>query len=437
MFALRKAAVALSLLLSLAAYPLAAQEHQHGPMTPDQLRAMLLSISDHGPAVTGVTPNPNATTKTFTITAKQFTFVVSPLPFTVNQGDTVVLNISVPSNDGSSIGHGFLMDTYFISGVTIGRGQTKQVTFVATTPGMFGYICTQSACGTGHSNMFGQMQVNAVSNPAPSVSSFAPTGGSTAGGTSVAIAGANFVSGATVKFGSVASSSVAFNSSTSLTAVAPAQGAGTVAITVTNPDAQSGSLDGFTYSVPGPSITSVAPSSGPTSGGTSVTISGTGFLSGATVTIGGVQALVVNVTSSSTITLITPLAPPNEQGTLPQDIVITNPDSTTASKAGGFTYSATPLAITTISPAASAPAGGTLVTITGTGFTNAVQSSVTFGGVPATNVQVVNTTTITATAPAHAAGKVDVVVTVGSASKTVTGGFSYGAAPKRTRAVKH
>jgi len=65
--------------------------------------------------------------------------------------------------------------------------------------------------------------------------------------------------------------------------------------------------------------------------------------------------------------------------------------------------------------------GGTPVTITGTNFASI--SGVTFGGVAATNVVVVNATTITCVAPPHPAGAVSVVVTgtAGSAS----GSFTY------------
>ena len=47
-----------------------------------------------------------------------------------------------------------------------------------------------------------------------------------------------------------------------------------------------------------PTVTAISPNSGPTSGGTSVTITGTGFATGATVTIGGAAA--TNVTVDST-----------------------------------------------------------------------------------------------------------------------------------------
>ena len=89
-----------------------------------------------------------------------------------------------------------------------------------------------------------------------------------------------------------------------------------------------------------------------------------------------------------------------------------------------------PVTVTGVTPNTGPAAGGTPVTITGTNFISPV--SVTFGGVAATNVVVVNSTTITATTPAHAAGAVDVVVTLqgicSGLSGTLPNGFTYQAA---------
>lgn len=80
-------------------------------------------------------------------------------------------------------------------------------------------------------------------------------------------------------------------------------------------------------------------------------------------------------------------------------------------------------ALTTVAPATGVAAGGTAVTLTGTGFTEA--NGVTFGGVAATSVVVVSATSITCVAPAHAVGAVDVVVLDPTGNGTKTGGFTY------------
>lgn len=92
----------------------------------------------------------------------------------------------------------------------------------------------------------------------------------------------------------------------------------------------------------------------------------------------------------------------------------------------GLTLSLRPIpapTITAVSPEISTTDGGTAVTLTGTNFDSA--SSVTIGGVAATSVALINSTTITCVTPAHAAGAVDVVVTNGTDSDTLTDGITY------------
>ena len=67
----------------------------------------------------------------------------------------------------------------------------------------------------------------------PTVTKVAPKSGPAAGGTSVTITGANFSTPATVKFGGTPAADVTVNSSTSITAVSPAETTGTVDVTVT------------------------------------------------------------------------------------------------------------------------------------------------------------------------------------------------------------
>jgi hypothetical protein len=79
--------------------------------------------------------------------------------------------------------------------------------------------------------------------------------------------------------------------------------------------------------------------------------------------------------------------------------------------------------LTTVAPDNGVAAGGTAVTLTGTGFTGA--TGATFGGAAATAFTVVSATSITCTTPAHAAGAVDVVVLHPNGNATKTGGFTY------------
>jgi hypothetical protein len=81
------------------------------------------------------------------------------------------------------------------------------------------------------------------------------------------------------------------------------------------------------------------------------------------------------------------------------------------------------ITVSGVSPASGPASGGTGVVVSGSGFTGV--TSVTFGGVVATSINVVDSTTITAVIPVHAVGAVDVVVTGPTGSETDTNGYTY------------
>ena len=120
----------------------------------------------------------------------------------------------------------------------------------------------------------------------------------------------------------------------------------------------------------------------------------------------------------------------------PFDLITYNVDAANALTWSGTagmscTYLVPQPAISGVSPSNGLISGGTSVTISGTGFTNA--SAVTFGVSPA-SYTVVSDTVITATAPAHAAGQVDVSVTTPGGSNTSNHAFTYVAPPAVTYA---
>jgi hypothetical protein len=80
--------------------------------------------------------------------------------------------------------------------------------------------------------------------PAPTLISLSSLTGPTAGGASVTLTGTNFVSGAAVSFGGVAATNVTVSSGSTIVAQTPPHSAGTVNVTVTNPDGQSATLAG-------------------------------------------------------------------------------------------------------------------------------------------------------------------------------------------------
>jgi hypothetical protein len=79
--------------------------------------------------------------------------------------------------------------------------------------------------------------------------------------------------------------------------------------------------------------------------------------------------------------------------------------------------------IATVSPASGPAAGGTTVTITGTGLDGV--SAVNFGATAGTQLNIVSATQLTVRAPAGAAGAVNVVLVDDAGNVTKTGGFTY------------
>jgi len=96
-----------------------------------------------------------------------------------------------------------------------------------------------------------------------------------------------------------------------------------------------------------------------------------------------------------------------------------------------------PPTITKVDPASASSAGGTEITITGTGFRANPNPNVKVGGNPATDVKFISETSLKATVPAGVAGSADVLV-MNAKSRVMSfpfKGFSYYkevAAPKTT-----
>ena len=175
-----------------------------------------------------------------------------------------------------------------------------------------------------------------IYNPLPQITRVIPDNGRLAGGTKITIQGGGFLSDAKVLFkmdeGSFArASEVQVVSDTLITAQTPSGEPGPKDVVVRNTDGQEIVLQGgFTYN-PMPSIRSVSPNHGPTSGGTKLLIEGTGFLQGAKVLIGK-HAATTEVKDES---MIEAVSPANPQGVF--DVRVINPDTQEAVKHKGFT----------------------------------------------------------------------------------------------------
>ncbi len=142
------------------------------------------------------------------------------------------------------------------------------------------------------------------------------------------------------------------------------------------PQGSAKTLSITTTSATGPNISSISPTSGPSSGGTSVTITGTNFVSGATVLFGGAAATGVTVSSATQIRATTPA---HSAGAV--DVQVRNPDGQTATRTGGFTFIA-PLQITTASLPGGAVGASYSATLAATGGVSPYSWSVVSGQLP-------------------------------------------------------
>ncbi|HTU39175.1 MAG TPA: IPT/TIG domain-containing protein [Acidimicrobiales bacterium] len=172
----------------------------------------------------------------------------------------------------------------------------------------------------------------------------------------------------------------------------------------------------------GITVSRVSPASGPAAGGTTVTITGTGFSGATALDFGSVPATI----TSSSATSITASAPAAAVGGT-VDVTVTTPVGRSAiSPTDEYTYVFPKPSVSSVAPAAGV--AGTSVTITGNGFTGA--TGVAFGSTGA-SFSVTSNTSIVATAPAGAAKSVvDITVTgPGGSSTAVTADqFTYGPA---------
>jgi len=360
--------------------------------------------------------------------ADEFTYLPSP---TV----TSVASNTGPETGGSTV---FIYGTHFdpvagnntvkFGAITVGVTFANSTGLVVVSPPGTGTVDIVVTTANGTSAITAADQYTYV--PSPTVTSISPTSGPEAGGTTVTISGSNFdptPDNNTVTFGTT-QATVTGGSSSSLTVTAPA-GTGTVDVTVVaiGGTSATSAADRFTYIAPvAPAITAISPTSGPAAGNTTVTITGTDFDPTAgnnTVKFGAAVATVTGATATS----LTVTAP---AGTSTADITVTTNTGTSATSAADqFTYLPAP-AITAISPASGPEAGGTTVTITGSGFaTTAADNTVTFGAVNATVVSGTSTS-LTVTAPAGI-GVVDVTVNTsnGTSATSTADQFTYSATP--------
>ncbi len=365
--------------------------------------------------------------------ADQFTFVpgtevtgVSPASGPIGGGNTITLTGTGFTGTTFVVFQQFVNGTSHTQAATFTVDSDTQIT--ATVPPAPG-----NASGMALINLITPIgndptsPLTFYSYVGPTVTSVSPPFGLVTGGTTISVKGTGFTSGTTVQFGSTPATSVTVLSSTSLKVVTPPGSPGLVDVTVTNPDGTTSPVvngDRFTY-VALPTVTGVSPAAGPTAGGNTVTITGTGFQNVfgfpgvSTVDFGSVPATSFTVDSD---TQLTATIPPGAAGTVDVTLLTWLGAITATSAADQYTYLPVP-AVTGVSPASGQSVGGNTVTVTGTGFTDA--TAVDFDQNAATNVTVNSDSSITATVPAGAVGIDDVTVTTPGGTSAISAADQY------------
>jgi len=352
--------------------------------------------------ITVTTPNgtsPANLSDQYTITAPvPVVTSVSPSTGSYDGGDSVTVN-----------GSGFVFATAVTFGTTpatsyvVNSDTSITVTSPAVTTAGVVDVTVTTAGGT---SAIGPSDQFTYFIPPPVVTSISPNIGSTGGGTQVTITGTGFGGATAVDFGSTGAE-FAVVTHQSITASSPAVLApGTVDITVTTSIGTSPKhrADKFTFSPP-PVVNVVKPNSGPSFGGTMVTVKGMGFKGTTAVDFGNIPATSFILNSDRSITVASPAEAP---GTV--DItVVTSHGTSVLGPEDQFTFGSTTAPVVTgIAPRAgfttTKPSGETTITITGRDFTQATAVTFVFNPpvdppVPATSFVVTSDTSITAVSP--------------------------------------
>lgn len=249
-----------------------------------------------------------------------------------------------------------------------------------------------------------------------SVARVSPSQGVASGGTEVTIVGSGFNPGAlSIEFDGLPAPQIIASGPTFVTVETPAHSPGMVDVTVFSDGASQTLVDAFEY-VEDIWVDSVTPDQGSADGGDVVTIAGEGFTGATLVRFGQRTTTNFTVISDTEIEVTTPS---NSAGTT--DVVVERSE-VEARFIDGFTFTE-PLELFGFKPVRGSIAGNTYVTVFGQGFFDGMQ--LTFDGLPATTLDVLDGQTLVARTPPHPSGQVDVEADNGVESALAPTPYTY------------
>lgn len=163
-------------------------------------------------------------------------------------------------------------------------------------------------------------------------------------------------------------------------------------------------------------LTSIAPSSGPSTGGTSVTLSGANFSSGCSILFGTTPATATYVNATTLLAN----TPAHVAGSVPVTVTCGSGATTLPD---GFEYVDATASLSAVSPTFGSKSGGTLVLLTGTSLRAGCWPF--FDGTAGRSATLLGTTGMTALTPPHAAGSVDVAIRCDRQLDSLSDAFVY------------
>lgn len=259
----------------------------------------------------------------------------------------------------------------------------------------------------------------------PRVDAVSPVVGPVAGGTKVEVKGAGFLEPLVVTVGGLPLKNIEVKSAEKVSGVVPAAAApGTVDVVVATGYGSALGKGAYTYLedlAPGTfvQVLAVSPPSGPAAGGNVVTVVAKGLTDplDTQVSFGGKPGVLKGVDPVAHTILVQ--TPPGVVGAVDVTVQNSNGSNTLVS---GYTYEPF-IKVYEVLPNLGPKEGGTAITVSGVGFKPGLQLRV--GALPASNVQVPDSETITAVTPPGSPGLANVTVLQGGLKETLAGGFAY------------
>jgi IPT/TIG domain len=319
----------------------------------------------------------------------------------------------------------------FIGASAVHFGATPASSFKVTAPSKIEAVTPPGVDGTVDVTVTTPEGTSAIERndhfsyvaPGPVVLELLQDHGPARGGDSVKIFGAHFTGASEVLFGTAPAASFTVRSDELIEALTPAAPTPTADVRVRTAEGTSPVAAGDVYTFLEefvPDISGISPTKGPAAGGTVVAIGGREYFGVTGVEFGAKPAAAYTVNSPSSITAT---APPDTAEKIAIQIETTfGPSAPEVCTGGGkktcsvkdfFKY-LTPT-VESVTPSSGPIAGGTTVTLTGSGFGLGTSETEVFGSKAVfTSVDCTSETLCTAVSPAHKAGHIKVQVRVES-----------------------